>query len=216
MARPRTPEERAKRVAELEGKASRRRVLQWSVAVLVALLVVGGVAYGLSRVPKPAPDVHWHAKYQVWVNDQQLSFANSKFDANVNQDFYLPAHMHGPNFDVIHNEGKEGEGTLGKFFQFGLSGGKIADDELVIPEGASLASGGAPFSGDFKNAGNQTVQMYVSNQVTNESWTRVAGNLAGFSFHDGDRLLILYGDYSPDRLAALEDQFPSFDPSTVQ
>lgn len=215
MARPKDPAERARRVAEMERKASMRRGLRWGVVVLAALVVLGGVAYGISRIPPPPKDVHWHAKYQVWVDGQQVSFANSKFDANVQTDFYLPAHMHGPNFDVIHNEGKEGQGTLGKFFAFGLFGGRIADDELVIPEGASLASTGAPFSGDFKVQGNQTLGLYASNQVTNQTWTRVPASYADYSFHEGDRLLVVYGDNSPDAVALLEAQFPDFDPSTV-
>jgi hypothetical protein len=175
---------------------------------------VGGAAYGLSHAPPR--DVHGHAKLQVWVGDQQVSFANARFDANVNPDFYAPAHLHGPDFDLIHNEGKEGQGTLGKFFAFGLSGGRIADDEIVVPEGASLAATGAPFSGDLKAGGNQILALYVSNQATNESWRPVPHGLGGYSFHDGDRLLILYGDDAPERVAQLEAQFPDFDPATVQ
>ena len=158
-------------------------------------------------------NVHWHAKWEVFVNDQQLDFsAFADTSRNNNGNLYLPAHLHQPT-NIIHNEGREGDGTMGKLFLYHL-GGKLTNDEMVVPNGVLGASG------DFKNDGNKTLQMYFdqtpfAQQKNGTSNWRHATDIPDFSFHDGDRILLVYGDDSADQIQALEKQFPTFDPKTI-
>lgn len=203
MARSKDPAERQRRLAELEKNERSKRSLRVGIAVLVVGLAVAGAAYGLAHLPKQPGFVHWHAKYQVYVNGDLVSFTNPKWDGAL----YEAAHLHAPNYDIIHNEAKEGQGTLGKFFEFDL-GGKLTSSELVVPTGAT-------FAGDYLTGGNSTLTLFTSNQATGQNWTKFEGNPGDYSFHDGDRLLVVYGAPSSDDIARFEDAFPDFDPAKV-
>ncbi len=203
MARPKDPGERRRRLAELQQKERSKRGVRIGIIVLVVGLAVAGAAYGLAHLPKQPGFVHWHAKYQVYANGDLVSFANPKWDGAI----YEAAHLHAPNYDIIHNEAKEGQGTLGKFFEFDL-GGKLTSNELVVPTGAM-------FAGDYVVGGNNTLALYWSNQATGQNWTKFEGNPGDYSFHDGDRLLLLYGSYAAGDIARFEAAFPDFDPSKV-
>lgn len=196
-----TPEERRKRLAQLERQEKARNALKWSSIAAVAIVLVAGAAYGISKLPKQPQQVHWHAKYRVYVDGQLVSFANPRFDGMK----YEEAHIHAPEYDTIHNEGLEGRGTLGRFFEFQL-GGKLSDTEIVLPQGSSIP-------GDYKANDTARVQILMSNQARGKDWAPIASNYAGTEFHDGDRYLIVYGDPTAEQLAQFEAQYPDFDPS---
>lgn len=202
MARPKDKAERARIAAQLQRQDSTKRMLRNGGIALVVLLVVAGAAYGISKIPKEPPFVHYHAKFQVYANGNLESFANPKWDGAV----YEAAHMHAPHYDVIHNEAREGQGTMGKFFQFDL-GGKLTNDELLVPAGAS-------FPGDYKANATHKVLEFVSNQVTNQSWTKI-DNVGDYAFREGDRILVLFGDYTDAQIQDMQARFPDFDPKTV-
>lgn len=178
-----------------------RKIGRYALFAIIGIVVIAGLAFGISRLPKEPAQVHWHAKYRIYVNDRLVNLANPRFDGM----HYNDAHLHSPDFDTIHNEGREGRGTMGAFFSYQL-GGKLADDELVLPAGAVPA-------GDFKVNETNKLVMLISNQAEGKDWTPVTKDLAGVNFHDGDRILIVYGDDTPDRIAQLEAGFPDFDPT---
>lgn len=216
MVRPKDRAARMQIVAEMERKEKAKR-LSRSVAIgLVAILVLAGAVYGISKIPGPPKTVHWHAKFEVWVNDQQLDFsAFADRSQNYDGKLYEPAHLHQPA-NIIHNEAKEGQGTLSKFFLYDL-GGKIVNDEIVLPPGVR------PVSGDFKNDGNKTLRMFLDqtpyedqiNKTAPKSAWKPVTDIPNYSFHDGDRILVIYGNYTPDRVAQIEAQFPTFNARTV-
>jgi hypothetical protein len=213
LARPKDRSERMAIVAQMERKERTKRFLRNSAIGLVVLVLVAGAAYGISKIPPPARTVHWHAKWEVFVNDQQMNFDNFiDVSRNNGGSLYLPAHLHSPS-NIIHNEGKEGQGTMSKLFLFHV-GGKLTNDEMVLPNGVF------PTSGDFKNDGNHTLQMFLDqtsypDQLNHTSnWHKVA-DIPNYSFHDGDRILLVYGNDTADQIQKFETDFPTFNPATV-
>lgn len=213
VAKPKDRSERMAIVAQMERKEKAKRFARNVAIGLVVLVLLAGAAYGISKIPSPPRSVHWHAKWEVFVNDEQLNFDNF-IDASRNNggSLYLPAHLHKPS-NIIHNEGREGEGTMGKLFLYHL-GGKLTNDEMVLPNGV------LPTSGDFKDDGNHTLQMFLDQtpyeQQLNHtsSWHKV-DNIPNYSFHDGDRILLVYGNDTADQLQKMETDFPLFNPATV-
>jgi hypothetical protein len=205
MARPRDPAERARIVAAVERKEKTQRAARWTGVILVAILVIAGAAYGISKLPKPPQQVHWHATYEVFVEGKPVVFNQPQFFFDDNPDArYLAAHIHQCNPQLIHNEGKEGEGTLTGLFNIDLHG-KLSNDELVVPQGAVD-------SGDYKVGGNNTLQLFVSH--SNGTWEKV-NDIPSYSFHNADRDLLLYGNYTADQVAQYEDSFPPFEEKVV-
>jgi len=205
-------------VAQMERKEKSKRLLRNAAIGLAILIVVAGAAYGISKLPSPRRTVHWHAKYEVYVNSQHLNFDNPALNGqslNYNHALYLPAHLHSPS-DVIHNEGLEGEGTMAKFFDYDL-GGKLTSTEMVVPPVVLGANG------DFKTDANHTLQMFldqtpfadqINKTAPKSNWHQV-NDFPNYSFHDGDRILLLYGNYTQDQIAQLEAQYATFDPKTI-
>lgn len=161
----------------------------------------------------PAKQVHYHAKYQVWVNGTQLDFSDPRFnDRSVDNGgrLYLPAHLHVPS-DVVHNEAREGagEGTMSTFFHFTL-GGKLANDEIVVPAGVR----GVPTGTYHEDAGGRTVRMFVSH-ANATPWARVP-DIPAYAFQDGDRILVIFGSESDAQVEQREAAFPPFDPRSIR
>lgn len=188
---------------ELERKENLKKYAKWGAYGVLGIVVLAGAAYGISLLPKEPKQVHWHAKYRVYVDGQLVNMANPRFDGMK----YGDAHIHAPEYDKIHNEGREGRGTLGKFFDFQL-GGKFTDTELLIPQGASPA-------GDFKVNDTEKLRVVVSNQEENKTWSEIGGGFHDVSFHDGDRYIILYGNYTDTQISQAEAAFPDFNPKTT-
>lgn len=193
-----TREERVARVRQIERREKTRRYARWGAYGVLALLVIAGAGYGISLLPKEPNQVHWHAKYQIHVDGQLVNMANPRFNGMA----YADAHIHAPDYDLIHNEGTEGRGTLGAFFAYQL-GGKLSDDEMVIPAGTSR-------SGEFKANGTETLRLFVSNQPQKKDWTEIPSGFYDVEFRDADRLLIMYGNYTDDQIYAAEAAFPDF------
>lgn len=205
MARPRDPAERARIVAAVERKEKTRRALRWTAGAIVVILVIAGAAYGLSKLPKAPAQVHWHAAYEIYADGNLVAFTSPQFfyDSNPNAQ-YLPAHLHQGCPTIIHNEAKEGQGHLADLFNYDLQG-KLTNNELLVPAGAIGA-------GDYKVGGNQTLQLFVSH--SNGTWEK-ENDITAYTFHNEDRDLLLYGNYTQDQIAQYETNFPLFSEKQV-
>lgn len=197
MARRDDPD-RLKRVAALERKAKVRHALRWTGYVMFALVIIGGAGWVVANAPEGPQRVHWHAYYQVWIDDEEVSFANPEFNGMK----YGAAHLHAPAYNKIHNEAEEGKGTLGRFFKFTL-GGDFQDHEIVLPEGTSRP-------GTYAENETQELRLFVDNALEGKEWIEVEGGFADISFRDGDRYLILYGNHTDDEIRDLQARYPSF------
>jgi hypothetical protein len=214
MARPKDPEERRRIVAAAERKDKTKRTLRSLGIGAIVVVVLVAIGLVIAAVPKPPPQVHWHATYQVWVQspqgtDELVSFAapDGRFYFDNNRDAqYLPAHVHACNPNLIHNEAREGQGKLIDLFNSDwLSlGAHLSSTELIIPQGAT-------FAGDYKDDGNHTVKLFVSHD--NGTWE--PDNIQQYSFQNRDRILLMYGNQTADDVAQKEAAFPNFEDKVV-
>lgn len=203
MASRRNPVERAQRLKQLERQQKLRQGARWAAYSVVGILVIAGAAYGISLLPEKPGMVHYHAKYQVYVDGEQVSFDHPAFNGMK----YGPAHLHAPEYDKLHNEGREGSGTLGKFFAYTLEG-KLSDNEMILPQGTS-------HPGTYVVNETKDLRLFVDNPSQDREWAEVQSDFADVSFQDGDRYLLLYGNYTDEEVLTLQQRYPSFDPTST-
>lgn len=200
MGSRRSDPDRIKRGQMLERKAKAKQALRWGGYSALALVVVAGAAFAVINMPEGPASVHWHALYQVWLEDEEVSFANPAYSGMA----YGAAHLHAPAYNKIHNEGKEGRGTLGRFFQFTVDS-SLSDDRLVLSPGTS-------HPGTYVEEGDKQLRLFMDNALKNTTWTEVLGGFADISFRDGDRYLFVYGNHTDEQIQMLQERFPPFNP----
>jgi hypothetical protein len=205
MARPKDPAERRRLVQQAERKEKTQRALRTTAFVLGGVVVLAGAVYGISKLPQPAPQVHWHATYQFWIDDQQTHIVSTNlffesYDQSHATDA-LPAHVHECNPNLIHNEGREGEGSLVTLFEV-TWGTKLTSNEVVIPPGMTP-------TGDYKTDSTHSLALYISHD--NGTWAPAP---ISTPFHDHDRYLLVYGNSTEDPTPK-EQAFPPFETSQV-
>lgn len=203
---------RAERVREAQRQARPQKLMKnvkVTALVLVGILALGGAVYGYTQLPDPPARVHWHAKYQIVVDNETVSFHDPEI---YDMRRYHDAHLHPPDQDIIHNEGREGRGNLAGFVKFTL-GGDLTPAKLVLPPGSSKP-------GTYVEEDGNKVQIFVNNTEEGKPWTEIS-NPEEYSFRNYDRILILYGNYTDEELRALQENFPPYgegigEPSDVQ
>ncbi|MEA3198741.1 MAG: hypothetical protein QOE90_169 [Thermoplasmata archaeon] len=208
MARPKDPEERRRIVQAAERRERTQRYSRIAIIAVVAIVVIAGVAYGISKIPKPPGQVHWHATYDIYVNGERANIAPATAISLFYEggDNFLPAHLHQGCPTIIHNEGTEGKGSLQTLFNNGWvkQGGKLSNDEMVIPPGASI-------SGDFKTDATHSLRLFISHN--NGTWEGPVD--VGTPLQDHMRYLLVYGNETADQVAAYENVTPLFDQKMV-
>jgi hypothetical protein len=180
----------------------------------------GSGAAGVFPVEDPAANppanttasyVHWHATLQLWVEGQRVRFqtADGRFYYDVNREAqYLPAHIHACNPDLVHNEASTAQpGRLVDLFDhdFAFAGGHLNDTALVVPQGAPLA-------GPHVANATDMLALYVSHD--NGSWMQES-SIAGYAFHDHDRILLVFGHDDAATVRQRADAFPLFSRAQV-
>lgn len=180
---------RSERRADVLRRERRREALgklKWiGVAAVVVAAIAGGV-YALSLVPEKPQDVHWHPTWEVFVNDQNVRWAGPRFDmSNMGAEI----HLHQPNDDVIHAEGRSDRVLLDRLLV--RLGGQLTADKLVIP---------APASGAGTYEANATHPLRVFAQPPDEEWREIE-DFTGLQLQDRWKILITYGDLTPDQIA---------------
>lgn len=165
-----------------------------ALAVAVGLVVVAGFGYLAVKNPGPKK-IHWHANWLVVVDDEPVDFASPAFDGHVSGS----THLHMPNFRTIHYEGTEGTATLGSFFRANIAG-DIADDRLRL-----AAQTSAP--GTFVEDEDRELRVRYSEGT--EPWQERASDVARMGLFDEGRILVLFGNYSDERVAFWEAQVPA-------
>lgn len=203
MASRRNSPEQIQRLKRLERQQKLRKGVRWAAYSVVGLLLVASAAYGVSLLPDRPKMVHYHALYEVYVDDEQVSFAHPAFSGMK----YGAAHLHAPEYGKLHNEGREGSGTLGRFFDFTLEG-TLSDTEMVLPQGTS-------HPGTYTVNESRDLRLFVDNPSRNTTWAEVQSEFAEVSFQDGDRYLILYGNHTDEDIRLLQERFPPFDPANT-
>lgn len=175
----------------------------WSVLAAIGL-VVGVAVYALSQT-EDRHKVHWHQKFQVVVQGQNVSFVNSTFlylrTGQFTRSTLESAHLHSPQFEIVHNEGWANRTTWGEFFLLTLKT-TIASDKLVLPEESQ-----AP--GEYVAAGDVKLQYFVSNSDRDDGWSTLP-DAAERTLFEHDTMLVVYGNYTAAEIADLQAKAPFF------
>jgi hypothetical protein len=153
------------------------------------------------------PNVHWHALFDVYVNGERMAISPSTAIALFYEGGarFLPAHLHQCNPRLLHNEGDAESGSLAALFNvnWGSQGGALKPDDLTIPEGATLA-------GDYAVDETHALRLFESDD--NGPWQEVDVTAP---ITDHARYVLVYGDETPDQVAAYEAAMPEFTTGAV-
>lgn len=159
------------------------------------LLVVGGV-YANSWIMDKAPrSVHWHPKWLVVVNDQEVKLSDSDF-ARMGT---TRAHLHQPDYKTIHFESKLEPWSLAALFREGKIG-ELSDQRLVLAPGTS-----AP--GTYEENATRKVTVF-HDPPKGEDWMEAESLIGDWTPADAERILVIYGDLTPERIAAWQAKVP--------
>lgn len=191
---PRTVRERrAQHLAQAQRRGRPGRLARKAILPVAILVLTSGVAFGFYWTATHAPDCpgHWHATYKVYDNGTELSFQHSRFDM---RSMSMRTHIHQPKDYLMHLEG--GCASVSEFFDAMGMDFRRSSFELdkELHDGMTLA-----------NEGNLTLQFYVQNG--NSTWQE-RPDLPSYQPHDGDRILISYGNPTPDEIARQQASVP--------
>lgn len=173
--------------ARWEARKGQLGKIALGVAIVAAL---AGTAYGMSLIPDPPKNVHWHPTWEAYVNDQNVRWSGRQFDMSM---MGGGIHFHQPNDNVVHAESRSDRLTLGNLFV--RLRAEITDDSLTIPSEAMP-------SGEF--TANETARLRVFVQQPGEEWSEISADFPDVVLADKARILVTF-NASSER-AILEQQ----------
>lgn len=181
-------EERKKRLARSQPGAVTGRRIAIAAAAIVLLV---GVGYGFTLLPDPPKNVHWHPMYEVYVEGENVAFTSRAFDMSATR---ASMHLHNPDDNTVHAEGRTTSLTIGQFFL--EMGGRVTDDTLTVPAAASVP-------GTFTS--NETSRLRLFHQPAGEGWSEVGSGFAKHKFEDGERVLLTFGNLTDAQILAQQE-----------
>lgn len=170
----------AQRAASIERArwAARKSQLGKVVIGVAIVAALAGTAYGLSLIPDPPENVHWHPTWEAYVNDQNVRWEGRQFDMSM---MGGGIHFHQPNDDVVHAESRSDRLTLGDLLV--RLRGAISDESLTIPSQATP-------SGEFRANGTARLQVFV--QPEGEGWREIVDDFQNVALEDRARVLVTF------------------------
>ncbi len=195
-------EQRAQRSAAQKKKNMPKEVVQkyWKPALIILVLIGGVTAIVAYQMNKPDCPGHWHSTFQVYVDDERISYSHPAFD--LSGDTPMSSHLHQPNDNMWHFEPNPKE-CIGFAVPLGHVDTKVSSGKLVL-SGHHDSLGQA---GTYTNEGNRTLQIFHA--PDGENWQSISsGKLNKRQLLDGERVLILFGNYTEERIAQLQDAVP--------
>ena len=160
-------------------------------ALLVIGMVLGALALGIARLVALPPEhaTHFHANFAVFVNGQRLDLSADRFMEDVSkckaepaqQDPPDRAHLHSRDHDVVHVHAPA-TSWANLFTNLHMA---LGDEWMVLPTGEAL------------RRMDERSLHFVLNGVS-------VGGIANRTIHSKDRLLVSYGDETPEQLVATQ------------
>lgn len=189
---------RAEHAREVARRERPKQIAKYTAYVVAGILIVAGAAYGFMLLPDPPKRVHWHTQWLLIVEGEEVVMSHPKFDGMMGSG----PHIHLPNYRTLHFEGKLDRGVqLGLFFKRALDG-ELTDDRIILPPETNK-------QGVFEETGNNTLFAYLQ-PGGQGNWTEYSGSLPKYlPKQDKDRLLIMYGNYTVDEIAAAQERVPT-------
>lgn len=189
------------------------KLVTWAIVLGLVVLVSTGFAYNVYK-QRRCPG-HWHGAFEVYVDGARVSFNHPQFQfesAGRYPGNSMPPSSHVHNSDDFewHFEPNPSScirfGDVTRFVGMDLQEGTLKLDQAHsdIPlQGTNHTQGGV-----YANEGNRTLHAY--HQVDNGVWEEIGiSDLEGRQLRDGEKVLILYGDYTPKEVADLQGSMPA-------
>lgn len=164
------------------------------VGTLVAGLVLGVAGFGLVRLAAlpPAEAVHYHANWALWIDGQRVDLTADRYMEDVsacsadpsNMTAHARVHMHENNQDVVHVHAPGA--TWGHLLQnlgWGIGANWIYTDDGKL----------------YRDGEGGRLTFVLNGIVVPPAFDRV--------IQDGDRMLISFGNETPEEL--LNERFPT-------
>lgn len=181
-------------LASTTGLDDSPRIPFWAgMAVLALVLVVFfGILWGWSVTH---PEIHLHANFLMAINGTPKDFSLSEFQSPVNCGTEVEyragpqVHLHNNNGGAIHVHSPNV--TYGDFFASEMLGMQLSEHCFTDETGAQWCD----------QANGNKWQFFVNGVAVS--------NLSNLVVQDLDRVLLLYGYYTPKQLEYWQDQIPT-------
>jgi hypothetical protein len=198
-------------------KAGAGRGRKW-MPLLIVLGLVGmvsaGFAYNVYKQTR-CPG-HWHASFTVVVDGERVDFTHPGFQfegagqPGLNNNMPLSSHIHrGDDYEWHFEPNPSRCQGFGQVTQF--VGMHLERDRLTLGgHHASIPLGdtGRMQGGEYVVEGNKTLRAF--HQVDGEAWKEIGiGDLLDRQLRDGERILIMYGDHTPEQVRQFKDSAPA-------
>jgi hypothetical protein len=214
---------RAKRAERVRQQRARRALPQYKWYIVGAIVLVAIVAAALLYKGPPIERfAHEHASYMIYVQGEPVSFAHPAYDiSSVSERVHMHINEQGGGA-IWHLEARFPNGipdlSMRRIFSYyGLDFG-VGHLRLDTADNHN--------GSEFRDQGNQTWQVLVSkllpdakNATVRDSFRPLTGDYTAYTPRDGDKILITYGDPTPDELLRQEASIPpvpGVEPQTSQ
>ena len=165
--------------------------------LVVALIIAAALVYvsgkyldgtfnGLQSFGLKEPDFHIHADLKVFLDGKELDMNADKYMEGGIEPEGKYIHFHTNDGQIVHMH-KEGMKLSGLFSSIGM---KFTKDCFVTDT-----------KQEYCNSGSKTLKFYVNGEPNN--------GYENYVFRDLDRILISYGDETPEQLKIQADSISS-------
>ena len=158
---------------------SMKGFLRW---IILGILIIIGIFFAgyifQFFAPAQPPEFHIHADFKMIANDTPIDFSTNKYMSTETRVLDPYIHLHDGESNLIHMHAPNQ--TLGKFFR--SIGFQLTSTCFTLDTNVS-----------YCNDGSKTLKLFVNGQPNTQ--------FENYIFNDLDRILITYGDDSPEAIA---------------
>ena len=152
---------------------------------------------------------HWHATFHIVLDSHQVSFADPEFYLEGNRTMPIATHLHKGNDYEWHFEPNPArciplwDANRRVAVAWNDTGLTLWGAHAHIP----LAGTDRTQGGSYIANASHALQFFLRHP--DQDWQATTGlALAGAQLQDGDRVLVLYGNYSDDQVTLFEASVP--------
>ena len=214
-------EKRAQRHKTESRKGAPGKMARKAIVPAIVLLVLAGVATGFWYTYTHQPDcpTHWHATFDVYVpskanasQPEQVNYRSQFYDISGGQ---MPerAHMHqSDGYNQFHFE--QATVCVGVREAFGYVDTKVSTHELqLVGHHADFGQ-----AGTWKDNATAHLHIYIDHvsNITKVNKAPVSahwewkeesvGSVLNYQLKDMEKVLVVFGDYTPAQIAQMEAQ----------
>ncbi len=172
----------------------------------IIILIVAGIGAGMYFTAKSAGECpgHWHATYNVYVDDDRMSYQHRQYNLGAGGATPMSYHLHQPNDYMIHFEPPTGGCIEFRTF-LAVVDTKLTSTTLTLDGAhADLNQAGVY---EPEDGSNRTLHLYHA--PNGDDWKEISASaLNKRQLLDGERVLIAFGNYSEARIEQMQAAVP--------